>query len=185
MDNIFKLASGINIMPLVLELKRHSTLWGSRDSRTAYAGSPHRDIKDIWVRFGAEHTSVRPHDSVWYPESALLPSAKNLALQVMSHVRGERLGGVLITKVPAGKRVHRHTDHGWHSEYYDKFALQIESHQQQAFCFDEGELIAAPGDLYWFNNQLDHWVRNDSPVDRITMIICVRLDHGVGLLEEK
>jgi hypothetical protein len=94
-------------------------------------------------------------------------------------VKGERLGGILITRIPPGGICKPHHDRGtWHASYYDKYALQLESHPFQAFHFDEGSYSAMPGELYWFNNQEVHWVTNESPIDRITLIFCIKVDHA-------
>jgi hypothetical protein len=182
MENITILSRGINVMPLLLGLKRHPQLWNTRTARTERVDSPHRDVDDIWVRYhdGSYSDSLTPHHSVWLEAADLLPEAKAHARAIMSTVGGDELGGILITRIPSGKQVLPHQDLGWHARYYDKFALQIESHQQQAFCFEEGQLVTAPGDLYWFNNQQSHWVINDSPVPRVTMIVCVKLDKPFG-----
>jgi hypothetical protein len=65
-------------------------------------------------------------------------------------------------------------DGGWHARHYRKLALQVKGNDQQAFCFEDGEFRADPGDVYEFDNSRLHWVVNDSPTDRITMIVCVR-----------
>jgi quercetin dioxygenase-like cupin family protein len=98
----------------------------------------------------------------------------------MNLVRGDSLGGVLITRIPPGKQVYPHIDGGWHAKTYDKFALQIAAHPQQAFCYEDGQYVTAAGDLFWFHNQESHWVLNESPCDRITMIVCVKLDKPFG-----
>lgn len=182
MKNILTIARGINIFPLLLELQRQPQLWNRNTARTESSESPHREVDDIWVRFGrGEHVSAEtPHESYWLDSADLLPEAKTHSRVIMGLVRGDALGGILITRIPPGRKVHPHRDLQWHAKEYDKFALQIESHQQQAFCFEEGQHITAPGDLYWFNNQETHWVLNDSPIARITMIVCVKLDKPYG-----
>lgn len=187
MKNLLHIAKGVNILPLLLELKNNPELWNEHTFRTANPLSPHRDVSDIWVRYNdlanldplnqaAFHTE---HDAVWYPSSDKLASVKKLVYDLMHLVSGERLGGVLITRIPPGAQCHPHTDAGsWHSGYYDKYAIQLESDPQQAFCFEEGSFSAAPGDVYWFNNQDIHWVTNDSAVARITMIVCIRTNKG-------
>lgn len=184
MKNIMMISRGINVVPLALELKRQPQLWNQQTSRTVYDGSPHAEVDDIWVRFAGSFAATnggeKQHESVWLPPSDLLPSAKSHARAIMSLVQGDSLGGVLITKVPPGGKVHPHTDLGWHAEHYDKFILQVEAHPQQAFCYDDGQFVTASGDLYWFHNQATHWVINDSPVDRISMIVCVKLEKPFG-----
>lgn len=174
MKHLLKLSSGANVMPLALQLKRNPQLWNQHTARTAGEATPHKEIPDIWVRYADDPTKEGPHDSVWYPSAELLTAVRPLAFGVMQLVEGERLGGILITKVPPGKMVKPHQDSGWHANYYSKFAVQIEGHQQQAFCYDDGHAITLPGDVYWFNNQATHWVENKSPVDRITLILCIK-----------
>ena len=182
MDNILTLARGINVMGLQLQLKRNPQLWNTRKERTQNPTSPHREVDDIWVRYGggSYEESKKPHESVWLEAADCLSEAKTHARAIMNLVHGDALGGILITRIPPGGKVYPHCDHGWHAETYDKFALQISSHQQQAFCYADGEHVTLQGDLYWFQNQQEHWVYNDSPIERITMIVCVKLDRPFG-----
>jgi hypothetical protein len=176
MKNIMKIGSGIQVMPLALQLKMNPQLWNQRNARTKNDTSPQREVSDIWVRHieGVEPDSE--FDSIWLEPHKLLTAVQSIAFGVMGLVQGERLGGVLITRIPPGKQVYPHVDLSWHAKYYDKFAVQIESHQQQAFCYEDGKFVSAPGDIYWFNNQAEHWVINESPVDRITLILCIKTD---------
>lgn len=166
------------------ELATHPDIWDRRKQRTAQY--VHGDVSDIWVRYnelGLTNPSAAladmqtAHESVWYPESELIPSARKLALQIMGFVQGERLGGILITRVPAGTEVKPHSDHSWHADYYDKFAIQVHGHSQQAFCFEDASLVTLPGDIYTFDNSKVHWVTNESPEDRVTMIICIKTNY--------
>lgn len=177
----------LDVTEAVLQLRQSPYLWNLYRERTQRPDSPHVDVDDIWVRYrdrtefelGQRDWSEfnQEHDSVWYPAADKLPAVKNLSYQLMTAVRGERLGGVLVTRIPPGKAVKPHADAGWHAEYYDKFAVQLESHPDQAFYFEDGGYAAAPGEVYWFRNQALHWVRNDSPVDRVTLIVCIRQDR--------
>jgi len=92
----------------------------------------------------------------------------------MHCVGAERLGGVLITKVPAHDSVKPHHDEGWHATYYDKYAVQLASAPGQAFCFEGESFSAEPGQTYSFDNSHTHWVENDSDFDRMTLIVCLR-----------
>ena len=86
------------------------------------------------------------------------------------------LGGVLITRIPAGKECKPHSDPGWHARRYQKFGVQITSAPGQKFCFEDAELETKPGDIFWFDNEYTHWVTNPTPYERITMIVCIRID---------
>lgn len=178
--NILKIGQGVSVMPVSLALKRNPQLWNQHSGRTDNPLSPHRETDDIWVRYaegGQDGERVDgPHESVWFPAYRLLPQLRDIVFGVMGLVQGERLGGVLLTKIPPGGKVFPHSDTGWHAEYYDKFAVSIEAHPQQSFNFADGGLITNPGDIFWFHNQSEHWVINDSPVDRITLILCIHTD---------
>lgn len=95
----------------------------------------------------------------------------------MRLVGGKELGGVLITKIPAGKQVYPHVDGGWHAEHYEKFAILVQGNPEQEFCFESSALRCREGDSFTFDNHFPHWVTNDSPEDRITLIICIRRAH--------
>jgi hypothetical protein len=191
MNNIMAIAK-VDITQILLQLKRNPQLWNRNPIRTNTPSSPHYGFEDIHVRFrdlteydGGDWAKFNgEHRSCWYKEADSLPAIKDLAFQLMTTMKGEELGGILISKIPPGGLCKPHTDTTWHAKYYDKYAVQLESHPDQAFCFEEGEHISPPGEVYWFNNQAVHWVRNNSPVDRITLIFCIKSDRRFSCLGE-
>lgn len=154
-------------------------LHGAR--REAYA---HREMSDIWVRYNDARNFDsdaglaafnEPHQSVWYPVADEIPELKRVVYELLDHLGDVKLGGVLITKIPAGCSVAPHVDAGWHARYYrDKHAIQLKGTLEQSFNFEGFSLSALPGDVYWFDNSRLHWVENHSGVDRMTMIVCTR-----------
>ena len=116
----------------------------------------------------------KEHDSVWYPAFEQLPALKPLIFSLMAHVEGERLGGVLITRIPPGSSVAPHKDVGWHAGYYRKFGVQLRGGPDQFFCFEGETMVADAGDVYEFDNTATHWVENRSDRERITMIVCIK-----------
>jgi hypothetical protein len=173
MNRIRKVGEGMNVQPLLEALQAHPELWDQTPDRTAPAHSPHHDLHDIYIRYGENPLDAQPHESLWYPAASILP-VKDLIFQLMYDMRGERLGGVLITKIPAGKMCKPHRDGGWHAGYYEKFGIQIQSAPGQAFCFEGESLETKPGDVFWFDNAYTHWVTNDTPHDRITLIVTLK-----------
>ena len=182
MRHILKIGQGINVLPLHNAILRNETLWNRYPER-AFKGSPHEDVDDIWVRcnhrsaWDKDHPEkfMARHDSVWYPEYYELKHALDpILFPLMANVQAERLGGILITRVPAGKSVKPHIDPGWHAAYYDKYAVQIASTPSQKWCNEDGEMVTLPGDVYWFANNVQHWVLNESEFDRITLIVSLK-----------
>lgn len=172
------IAKGIDVQPMLNSLGEHPELWNQHTGRTSYG--PHTQVSDIWVRYNAfENLKNDPfhfndqHESVWYPSAEQLP-AREFCQGVMDKVGGNRLGGVLITRIPPGGCVEPHIDHGWHARYYEKFAISLASTPEQKFCFEDESLVTEPGDLFWFDNSHLHWVTNPSQEHRMTMIICIK-----------
>jgi Aspartyl/Asparaginyl beta-hydroxylase len=175
------IASGFDVDESLREIADHPEYWNQYTMRTEEMNSPHSKVDDIWIRYndwsnfhGDRIKFNQEHESVWYPCVEKLPSVKQLVMDVMCYVQGERLGGVFITRIPPHESIDRHKDGGWHATYYDKFAVQLIGNQDQAFCFDGTELRADEGDLYTFDNSKDHWVINDSNDYRMTLIITIR-----------
>lgn len=163
------------------QLEAHPEVWNQHTWRTEHPNSPHREVDDIWVRYN-DLTNFDPdpavfngpHDPVWYPVIHKLPAIRELAMRAMVDFGYAVLGGVLITRIPPGKQVYPHSDHGWHARRYEKLCVQIKGDQRQAFHFNDVSLSANDGDVYWFDNSFVHWVTNDSDRERISMIVCVR-----------
>lgn len=173
------LYEGVDVRPMQEALQEHPTLWDARTERTLPEDSPHHGLSDIWARF-ADPDTMRDdgsHDSVWYPPADVLP-VRDIVFPLMAAVRGERLGGVLITRIKPGQVCKPHTDPGWHARYYDKYAVQIQAAPEQAFHFERQSLVTKPGDVFWFDNSFTHWVTNDSQSDRITMIVCIKTERN-------
>jgi hypothetical protein len=182
-----------NLMPIgttdvcraVLQIKQNPHLWNQFPERTQNETSPHHEVDDIWIRARdrkdlgdswAEYIEG-VYDSVWYPAAQELPAVKDLCLDLMATVRGEKLGICLITRIPPGGKVLPHTDPGYNAREFEKYVIQLEGHPDQAFCFAEGSYSAQSGEVYWFRNTVEHWVENNSAVDRISLIVSVMKDR--------
>lgn len=187
MKNFLQIASGVNVAPLMLELHRQPELWNRNPARLSEHG-PHRETCDIWLRYKDETENKKKkdysnfgdeHDGVWYPAYYALPSAKPVIFTLMTAVSGERLGGVLLYKIPPGKKIYSHTDTGWHVDYYDKFNVYLQADPRTAFRYDNGEEIRAKsGDVYHFANNVNHEVVNQGTDDHIVLTVCIRIDKG-------
>jgi hypothetical protein len=180
--SIWKIADGIDVEPLLGQLDAHPQIWNQRVLRTrAHGESPHKQVDDVWVRFRPwDEVIADPahccdkHESVWYPVVKDIPAVVSLVDEAIDLAGATELGGVLITRIGAGKRVAPHQDHGWHAHHYRKIAVQIKGDARQAFCFEDIELRPETGDVYEFINQRTHWVLNDSDEERISLIVCLK-----------
>lgn len=191
MPSFLQIADNFDVQPLKKALELHTQLFGLFKQRATAYGSPHTDMTDIWVRYNAisNFDPKNParfneeHDPVWYPSYYALPELKSIIFPLMALTDGERLGGVLITKLAPGGEIKPHTDAGWHAGYYEKFYVPIKNGKGSIFGFPEGDVEAKEGCVYWFRNDVTHWVKNNSGEDRIAMIVCIKTDKYKGLRE--
>lgn len=188
MKHFTRIMEGVPVDALNEQLADSPDLWNANSFRKTFAGTPHSRMSDIWIRynrpsrldpdnrqaFNAEHVPI------WYPAWKRLPALKPIIFNLMAKVRGEMLGGVLITRIPPGEGIGVHTDEGWHVEYYDKFYLSLKSAPGAEFVCDDGiwsdRLHPLPGEIWLFDNRKKHWVENHSNEDRITLIMCIRTE---------
>lgn len=202
MKHLKQLAAGLDVAPIVAELAANEDLWNAYTLRTSGAAPAHNQVSDIWVRYRPWETYLElrefigyglqgqyseghaieqfvseEHESTWYPAIDKLPSLRSLIFEVCRYWEVERLGGVLITRIPPGGEVKPHIDRGWHATYYEKIAVQLASNQAQAFHFEDGAFRCEPGTVYTFDNNYSHWVSNESAEPRMTCIVCVRRDQ--------
>lgn len=174
-------------------LAAHPDLWNQHTIRKTAPSSPHAAMSDIWVRyndvapFAASDDYSRFNDAhvpIWYDAWTKCPDVqaalRPILFGLMEYVEGEMLGGVLITRIPSGCGIAPHVDRGWHVEYYDKFYVSIESAPRAEFWCGNEFINPAPGDVYRFDNRLEHWVTNESGHDRVTLIVCIRTDKYRG-----
>ncbi len=184
----FKLGS-VDVEPLVRQLDQNPALWDAIDRRRVAEGTPHGGMKDIWVRYNDHRPFAErgnwtgfndAHVPIWYPAWDALPALRPIIFGLMAAVEAEMLCGVLITRIPPGEGIKRHTDDSWHVRYTDKLYVCVKSEPGAVFgAEDESgaeELAPVPGEVHLFDNRLPHWARNESSGDRVTLIVCVRTE---------
>jgi hypothetical protein len=187
MRNFLKIASGINVSGLLLAITRRPELWSEDTFLRKYPQGPFGEIDSIMLRFPAvvdckDEQEVElykknmlpghdQHESVDRPSYAALPEARTLVMQIFSAVGGERLGRVMINRISPGGRIYPHADTPIHADYYRRFHLVLQSNPGNVFRCGDEQVHMQTGEVWWFNNKLEHEVLNNSDADRIHMII--------------
>lgn len=173
----FQKVGQCNVQPLVAALARQPELWNVNNLRTTHEGTVHGDASDIWLRYndvGSATPTIDDLDNINYPAFALLPQARDLIFDLMRLVEGNKLGRVFITRLPSGGRILPHKDEGKSPEYYDRYHIALQNYLGSDFRAEEEVVCMNAGEVYWFNNQVEHEVINESIDDRITLIIDIR-----------
>lgn len=180
MPSFHRVSSTLDISSVLMEIEDNRHLFGELNARKGDKGSPHHQMDDIWVRYGdirgmvesGDYTGIADeHDSIWLKD---MPAVRRICFDLMSMVDGERLGGVLITRLPPGGEIKPHTDSGWHAGYYSKYYVPIKNELGSVFGFECGDIKAVAGEVWEFNNSAPHWVNNYSGSERIAMIVCIK-----------
>lgn len=198
MKHFLKIADGFDVKPVLAELEAHPELWDQHTIRKTAPGTPHSRMSDIWVRYndvapfkasGDYSTFNDAHVPVWYDAWEKCPSLHDIVFSLMRIVEGEMLGGVLITRIPAGLGIDPHRDAGWHVDHFDKFYVSLQSPVGAVFGTEvggESEVLSPKaGECFLFDNRKMHWVSNTSNADRITLIVCIRTEKFGRLREEQ
>lgn len=179
----FKKHARYNVASLAEQLDAQPELWDERPQRLM-KGGPFEGTSDIWVRWRAEHelTSpqayLEPHFAVWYPAWRKLPALQPIVYDLMARTKAVHLGGILLTRIPAGGEIKAHHDRGgWHAEFYNTKVYVVIRNNDKCVNFCGGEqVIMSVGDAWQFDNQVLHGLYNQGPTERVSAIICMRCE---------
>lgn len=190
MRNFQRITAGVDVIPLLLAIQRRPELWKEDTYLRDYPQGPFGEVDTIILRFPVKrvleqeeevravaaglHPTIDQHESIDYPPYQRLPEARPLVMNLLAYVGGERLGRVMINRIKPGGRIFPHADTPAHAEYYTRFHIVLQSQPGVDFRCDEEHVYMAPGEVWWFNNKLEHEVFNNSADDRIHMIVDVR-----------
>ena len=176
-----QLASGIDTTPVLLDLLRNADLWDRNPMRRLTEGSPHAEMRDIFVRYMPEaditaETRRSEHRNIFWPAWHALPSLRPMVFALMTRVQAVELGSILITKLQPGGEILPHSDAGsWAPEFYNFKAHVTLAGQAVTTC--EGEpCLQRVGDAWTFDNLLVHAIANAGECDRIACIISMRCE---------
>lgn len=194
MRNFLKLAENIDVIPVLHALHNHDELWNQNNLRTLYPGSPHREADDIlfWfndlshlvkdsfgnIDFEASSkviTVVDDKDVIPYPAWNIITQVRILVFDLMRRVEGVRLGRTMATRLKSGDQIYPHDDSGAPAEYYSRYHIILQNGPGSLFNCGNETVTMKAGECYQFRNKLCHSVQNNSTIDRITLIVDIRL----------
>lgn len=175
MRHFLKIASEVDVLPIMAALSARPDLWNENDLRTTYPDSPHAAVDDIWVMFNRTDGDVA-NDIQCHPYRAWseLP-VKDVVLNLMRRVGGTQLGRVIITRLPPGAVISPHVDQGAPAEFYQRYHIALQS-LPGCLVYSGGEVVTfVSGDVFWFDNRAEHSVVNNSADDRIVIVVDIRV----------
>ena len=170
----------VDTVPLLNQVVRQPHLWKADTYLRDYPQGPFGDTETIFLRFPPasvtelERGEKDQHECVWMDGSLHLPAARPLIFGLMAKVEGERLGRVMINKLAPGGRVFPHADTPAHADYWDRYHVVLQSGPGCNFRTGDETVHMPTGQVWWFQNALEHEVINNSADDRIHMIVDIR-----------
>jgi hypothetical protein len=177
--NFFKVAEGVDVVPLLHALHLNPDLWDQNTLRTLYPNSPHAQVSDIWVFFNEidPENLIATADAIQtHPFEAWrrLPPLRPIIFDLMRRVEGVQLGRVLITRLPPGGQITPHKDEGAPVDFYTRYQVSLQSLPGCLFRAGDETVQMRAGDVWRFNNKQEHSVVNNSADDRLALIVDIR-----------
>lgn len=182
MENFERLATGLNVAPLLNAIWGQPDLWSQIVARQLTPGSPHKDTETIFLRWAEKlslETVFTAIEAVDYPAFERLGQARDLIDGLMAMVGAKDLGRVIITKLKPGGSINLHADEGAYADHYERFHIALTGGEGAWFtCYidqDRAETVRMnDGELWWFHHKREHQVVNAGSSDRIHLIVdCV------------
>jgi hypothetical protein len=186
MRHFLRIGQGLDVVPLLAAVSRQPDLWKEDTYLRDYPQGPFGDVDSIILRFPKriiaataeeleQHVANNDeHESNDMPVYARLPEARALVMNLMSYVGGTRLGRVIINRIRPGGVITPHVDGKSHTDYYSRHHIVLQSGPGVDFRCEAEHVYMGPGEVWWFNNALEHEVINNSSVDRIHLIVDIR-----------
>lgn len=175
MNNIKILRTGIDVSKVLKQLKKYSLDWScnkeyNHDSLLNY-GFPHVDVGILNLKVGVVkhkdefvgNSEISREVPEWNRHTAVRSILKKNGFPKL-----ERCG---FLSMPVGGHVGRHIDVG---DYYlsrNRYHLAIQG--KYLYTCGQEECIIQAGDLFWFDNKLEHSATNISDEVRITFVFDV------------
>lgn len=194
MKNFHRLATGVNVGPLLAKIVRNPDWWTQDTYLRTFPQGPFGEVDSLILRFPPRPVPATPeeaaeylrttdqHECVDQPIYGELPEARQLVMNLFTYVGGTRLGRVMINRLQPGGRIFKHADTLAHANYWHRHHIVLQSAPGAIFTAGDEQVYMAPGEAWWFNNgkgaegdaRPEHEVVNNSPVERIHMIVDIR-----------
>lgn len=179
----FQYIGAADVTPALNQILAKPELWKKDTYLRDYPQGPFGDTETIFVRFPPssvselEQSAKDQHECVWMDGHIHLPAIRPLVMNLMAYVQGERLGRCMINKLRPGGRIFPHADTPVHANYWERYHTVLQSAPGATFRCGDETIYMPPGQTWWFENELEHEVLNNSPVDRIHLIVDIRAFH--------
>lgn len=187
--NFTRIVTGLDFSSINKELEANEALFDLNDFRQKFKGSPFSDTSFIPCRMSydldhepteeelVEHLKTKGVNNIYAvdtPEYSKLPMVYEAVMSLAALVKAEQIGRVLVTRLNPNGHIGAHKDFGQYHDYYDRFHIVL-SGKGCHFRSGKETVKMMPGEVWWFWNNDEHEVWNDSDVARIHIVIDFKL----------
>lgn len=173
---------GLSPLAALREIANHPAAWDLITARQEYEGSAHRDTQSIVLRGPTTLENIFDNlEAVDFEVLNYLPATLDLLARMARAVQAREVGRAMVVRLRAGGRVAPHVDCGQYARYFARFHLVLTSSPECWFHAGGERVNMAPGELWWFNHQVEHEVRNGGE-DRIHLIVDMTAPGYTGAL---
>jgi len=179
LKNFKLMRSGIDVGPMLEEVRRHAALW-TQDTSRQDSVAIHRETNAIILRSRTAPASADKRVRESYPynilyvgrRSAVAPEFPQTCRLIESFASsaGGLLGRVAIVNLKPNGVVKLHIDGGLYYKLRSRYHLVLQSSNGSRMTSNGEQLTMQEGELWWINNRLPHEAFNDSDQDRIHVI---------------
>lgn len=187
MKNFRKVARGVDTLQLQAALDAQPELWTMDRYWKDHPQPIFREVDSIFLRFVQRAPyfyasqaqqfeamcTVDPWEAYDEPAMKRLPEARKHIFGLMGFLEGERLGRVMLDRMAPGAHILPHSDIAADLRYYDRYHLVLTSNPGVEFRCGDESVNMAPGEVWWFDNAVEHEVWNRGDSDRVHMIVDV------------
>jgi len=167
------LRSGLPVQHLLDEIAAVPDAWNLNRGRQGKI-KVQREAEAIPIR-GLRKSAVAGrkkwdvHESRFTYISANFPRVRD-CLQVLAQELDGKLARAKVVKLQPGARVYPHSDRGEYYKLRDRYHLVLASEPGNYLTCADERVWMRPGELWWFNNKLEHAAANESSGARIHFI---------------
>lgn len=182
----FQVIGTADTLPVLHQLQRQPALWKADTYLRDYPQGPFGDTETVFIRFPPasvtelERSTRDQHECVWMDGAVHLPAARKLIFDLMNRTEGERIGRVMVNRLRCGGRVFPHADTPVHADYWDRYHVVLQSSPGCDFRCGTERVYMPPGQVWWFQNALEHEVVNNGAIERIHLIVDIRHSEPVA-----
>ena len=179
-----KLAEHVDVVPFLEELDAAPEMWSVNTSRQRRLRCQ-RHTRSIFLR--APKKPLPPgatnandvHESWITPAARKFPRALGFCKRIARELEAT-LGRANLVALLPGCQVYPHVDVGAYYRVRDRFHLVLKSSQGSPLFAGDETVVMRPGELWAFDNKVQHWANNPSPETRVHLIFDVLPAPGRG-----